>query len=87
MAANSKVTVKLFASLRELVGEGTLEWPVPETGILAGDLLKALVNEYPSIAGPARVARILVNRQYAGAETEVQPGDEVAIIPPVGGGA
>ncbi len=83
----ASLTVKLFASFREAVGEGSLNWPLPPTGSLtAGELLAALVAEYPALTGPARAARIMVNRQYAEAGTVLNSGDEVAFIPPVGGG-
>jgi molybdopterin converting factor small subunit len=85
---NNKVTIKLFAAFREVVGEGTLERPLPAEGnLLAGDLLTALIAEYPNLSNPAKAARIMVNRQYATLETRLSPGDEVAFIPPIGGGA
>jgi MoaD family protein len=82
-----KVTIKLFASFREAVGEGQLEWPLPDNeNITAGAVLETLVQEYPALTGPARACRIMVNRKYAGSTTELTEGDEVAFIPPVGGG-
>lgn len=83
----NKVTIKLFASFREALGRGSLEWPLPvEAPFTVGDLLAALTGEYPAIAGPARISRVMVNQRYAGTGTLLAPGDEVAFIPPVGGG-
>ncbi|MEI7556690.1 MoaD/ThiS family protein [Candidatus Chlorohelix sp.] len=85
---SSKVTVKLFASFREIIGSGSLEFPVPaNAGVTAGELLAQLVREYPALGGPARACRIMVNRQYADSSAALSPGDEVAFIPPVGGGS
>jgi MoaE-MoaD fusion protein len=73
-----RVTVKLFAGLRERAGwkqrelEGVVRvadvWPALELGDEPDGLLYA------------------VNRQYAGADRTLADGDEVALIPPVSGG-
>jgi len=84
---SAKVTIKLFASFREVVGEGSLDWPLPPSGSLtAGELLTALVAEYPALNGPSKAARIILNHQYASPEAILKAGDEIAFIPPVGGG-
>lgn len=80
-----KVKVKLFAAFREIAGQGELEWPVGP-GQTAGELLESLVGEYPGLAGGAKSALVMVNRRYATRQTALQPGDEVAFLPPVGGG-
>jgi molybdopterin converting factor small subunit len=85
---NRQLTIKLFAAFREVVGEGSLGWTMPAEGNLtAGELLTALIAQYPGLSNPAKAARIMVNRQYATLETRLAPGDEVAFIPPIGGGA
>ena len=73
-----RVTVKLFAGLRERAGwkERELDgvnrvadvWPALDLGDEPDGLLYA------------------VNRQYAGADRPLADGDEVALIPPVSGG-
>ena len=84
----SKVTVKLFASFREITGTGNLEFPLPLTDdYTAGELLAEIIQAYPALSGPARSCRIMVNRQYADTSTPLSPADEIAFIPPVGGGA
>ena len=76
-----RVTVKLFAGLRERAGtsERALDladgarvadvWPALALGDEPGGLLYA------------------VNKEYAAGERELAEGDEVALIPPVSGGA
>jgi len=73
-----RVTVRLFAGLRERAGYGEREledvgrvgdvWPRLQLGPEPAGLLYA------------------VNREYSAPERELQDGDEVAVIPPVSGG-
>ncbi len=80
-----QVTVRLFAGLRQRAGAPSLDVEVPEDGSVA-DLLSAL--EATPVGGlPARSFIVAVNREYAGGDVTVRAGDEVALIPPVSGGA
>lgn len=80
-----KVKVKLFAAFREVTGQSELDWPLGPNR-LAGELLESLVAEYPALAGGSKSALVMVNRRYATRQSSLQPGDEVAFLPPVGGG-
>ena len=80
-----RIKLKLFAAFRETVGQGDLDWPLGKNQT-AGDLLESLIGEYPGLAGSARSALVMVNRRYATRQTALNPGDEVAFLPPVGGG-
>ena len=74
-----RVTVRLFAGLRERAG-----WSSRELDGVArvGDVWAALdLGDQP--AG----LLYAVNREYASPERELADGDEVALIPPVSGGA
>jgi molybdopterin synthase catalytic subunit/molybdopterin converting factor small subunit len=75
-----RVTVKLFAALRERagVGERSLEL---DDGARVGDVWPQLElgDEPPGLL-------YAVNRNYADAASELADGDEVALIPPVSGG-
>ena len=73
------VFVRLFAGLRERAGSGRIEVELPE-GATVADLLAAME------LGP-RSCVAAVNREYAGPETPIAAGDEVALVPPVSGGA
>jgi molybdopterin synthase catalytic subunit/molybdopterin converting factor small subunit len=76
-----RVTVRLFAGLRERAGTGTRELELGD-GATAGDVWAALeLGERP---GGLAVA---VNRRYVGEAEPLADGDEVALIPPVSGGA
>jgi MoaD family protein len=80
-----KLKLKFFASWREIVGQSEIDWPWRE-GQSAEDVLTELIAEYPALAGAARNSLVMVNRRYADRQAALQAGDEVAFIPPVGGG-
>jgi molybdopterin synthase catalytic subunit len=76
-----KITVRLFAGLRELAGTGRRELELPEPA--------SVDDVWPALELGSEPAGLLyaVNRVYAERETELSEGDEVALIPPVSGGA
>ena len=76
-----KVRVRLFAMLRDRAGTDEVELDLPE-GARVGDALERLSD----VAGGMRVV-MAVNREYADAEAPLAAGDELALIPPVSGGA
>src|SRR3954454_11567662 len=78
-----RLTVRLFAGLRERAGAPTLQLDLPEEGTVA-DLLAALGGTPLDL--PDRSFIVAVNREYADPAAPVRAGDEVALIPPVSGG-
>lgn len=79
-----KITVRLFASLRERTGVSTLTRSVPD-GTTAGALLASLEEDLPALRAAGRIA-LAVNSEYTGTEQRLHDGDELALIPPVSGG-
>src|ERR687888_2260534 len=75
------VRVRLFAMLRERAGRDELELELPD-GARVADALAAVDD---LAAGLPLV--LAVNREYARAEAPLHAGDELALIPPVSGGA
>ena len=76
-----RVTVRLFAGLREHAGTGRRELELSD-GARVGDVWPALeLGEEP--AGLV----FAVNRAYVERDSSLAEGDEVALIPPVSGGA
>src|SRR3954454_9694279 len=75
------VRVRLFAQLRERAGRDAVELDLPD-GARVADALAALDD----VAGGLPVV-MAVNREYAGAEHVLSAGDELALVPPVSGGA
>ena len=76
-----KIAVRLFAGLRELAGTRTIEVELPE-GATAADVWPAL-----ALGDEPRGLLLAINRSYAQRETTLAEGDEIALIPPVSGGA
>jgi len=78
-----EVTVRLFATLRERAGAPSLTLELPDGArvhdALASDVLAPLAEGVPLV--------MAVNREYADAERVLDPGDELALIPPVSGGS
>ena len=78
-----RVRLRFFAALREQMGAGA-ERVVP-SGTTVGALWRTLVAERRALAGiPVRFA---VNETYVGASHRLADGDELAVFPPVSGGA
>ncbi|HZV72210.1 MAG TPA: molybdenum cofactor biosynthesis protein MoaE [Conexibacter sp.] len=75
------VRIRLFAMLRERAGASELSLELPD-GARVRDALAAV--EQLAAGLPLVMA---VNRAYADADTPLAPGDELALIPPVSGGA
>jgi molybdopterin converting factor subunit 1 len=80
-----KVTVRLFAGLRERAGAQHVDIELPE-GALVGDLLAAMGSTPVGRLEPGQCV-VAINREYAPATAVVSADDEVALIPPVSGGA
>jgi MoaE-MoaD fusion protein len=78
-----EVTIRLFAMLRERAGAGELRLELPE-GARVRDALAA-----PQVAALAEGLPLVmaVNREYAAEDVPLSPGDELALVPPVSGGA
>jgi MoaE-MoaD fusion protein len=80
-----KLTVRLFAMLRERAGADSVEIELPE-GATAEDALAAL-RAAPGLDELDRLPlRLAVNREYADPGQALTPGDELAAVPPVSGG-
>jgi MoaE-MoaD fusion protein len=75
------VRIRLFAGLRERAGRSELELELPD-GARVEDALRAVDDLADGI--PLVVA---VNREYAPRDALLHAGDELALIPPVSGGA
>jgi molybdopterin converting factor subunit 1 len=80
-----RVTVRLFARLRDIAGATELVRETPAVAT-AGDLWRALVAEFPDMARYDSSISTAVNADYAKMGTALSDGDEVAFLPPVSGG-
>jgi len=80
-----RVTVKLFARLRDIAGTPELTREVA-SGATVGSLWQQLATEFPDIASYERSISTAVNADYARRNHVLADGDEVAFLPPVSGG-
>jgi MoaE-MoaD fusion protein len=76
-----QIRLRLFAGLRERAGADEVELELPD-GARVGDALERL--QWLTDGVPVVMA---INREYADAATPLSPDDELALIPPVSGGA
>jgi molybdopterin synthase catalytic subunit len=81
-----RIRVRLFAIQRELVGAREVDLELP-AGSSIEAAWTALVALHPTLASGRAYVRFARNADYADADTPLTDGDELAIIPPVSGGA
>ena len=79
------MTVLFFGVLRERFGEEERLEQFPGTSV--GDVLRYYRVVAPELGDLWNSIAVAVNRQYADAARGVFDGDEVALLPPVSGGA
>jgi molybdopterin converting factor subunit 1 len=80
-----RVTVRLFARLRDIAGAAELARDIP-SGSTIGNVWRQLATDFPELAPYERSISSAVNLDYARMDTELRDGDEVAFLPPVSGG-
>jgi len=80
-----RVTVKLFARLRDIAGADELTRDIP-AGATIASVWRELASEFPALSEYERSISTAVNLDYARMNTEVRDGDEIAFLPPVSGG-
>jgi molybdopterin synthase catalytic subunit len=81
-----KVTVRLFAQQRQLVGWRQRAFDLPDGSPVSATWTR-LVKEWPELAPGRSSVRFARNAVYADPDDLLADGDEVAIIPPVAGGS
>jgi len=80
------IEVLLFARLRELVGQDRVVVQRQELSTVR-DVWDGLCAQHPQVDGFGKSLLISVNQEFAGWDTTVREGDELAFFPPVSGGA
>ena len=79
------VHVRLFASAREAAGVGHLLLELPD-GATVRDAIAAVTTQHP-LVGEIRHMIVAKDRDYVTPDSRLEDGSEVALIPPVSGGA
>lgn len=80
-----RVRVLAFARLRELLGSAAHELELAEPATVA-DVWNALSAQHADIGALAASSRIARNGRVVSRGEQVGEGDELALLPPVGGG-
>ena len=80
-----RVTVRLFARLRDLAGTGEMIRDVPESATVQ-TVWTSLTTDMPPLGQYEGSMSVAVNAEYARMATALHDGDEVAFLPPVSGG-
>jgi len=80
------VHVLFFGVLKDLAGQGGESLDLPESATL-GDVLSHYEARIPRLKEWVFSIAMSVNQEYAGPEAKLSQGDEIALLPPVSGGA
>jgi molybdopterin synthase catalytic subunit len=80
-----RITVRLFAQQRQLVGWKTRELELADGATIAS-AWDELVRGWPVLAPGGESVRFARNADYTDAGEPLHDGDELAVIPPVAGG-
>src|ERR1035438_9344204 len=81
-----RVRVLFFGILKEIVGKPADEIDLPD-GASVRDVLAHYGSQMPRLRESLPSLALAVNQQYAGPDTKLKPDDEIALLPPVSGGA
>lgn len=81
-----QVTIRLFARFKEIAGTGKLTEQVAE-GVTVAQVVALLSKRFEHLPLAQEQTILSVNQDFATPDTILQDGDEVAIFPPVSGGA
>jgi MoaE-MoaD fusion protein len=80
-----KIHVQFYAQLRDLVGMRELDLDVAE-GATVRDLLEEIYAQQPALRSHDKSILIGAGVEFVDRNYELQPGEEIAIMPPVQGG-
>ncbi len=81
-----QIRVLFFGVLKDLVGCSTESVELPE-GARLTELLAHYSGKYPRVREMLPSVALSVNQEYSAGERALESGDEVALLPPVSGGA
>jgi molybdopterin converting factor subunit 1 len=81
-----RVRVLFFGMLKDIVGKPEEMIELPE-GATVRDVLAHFESQFPRLRKSLPSLALAVNQQYAGPATKLSLDDEVALLPPVSGGA
>ena len=77
--------VLLFAQLTQAIGKDRITIEL-SNGATVNEALNKLAQNHEVIAQMRNSLAVAINEQYCNADTEIEDGDTLALIPPVSGG-
>lgn len=81
-----KVRARFFGLYRELVGSNQTELEIDDNSNLA-KFKQKLLTVFPQLSKFKEVMLLAVNSEYGTSEQKIKDGDEIAVLPPLSGGA
>jgi MoaE-MoaD fusion protein len=81
-----RVQVLFFGILKDIVGRALDAIELPDDASVR-DVLARYESQFPKLKESLPSLAVAVNQQYAGSDTKLRADDEVALLPPVSGGA
>jgi molybdopterin converting factor subunit 1 len=81
-----RVRILFFGMLKELAGRASDTIDVAENALVA-DVLRHYESQIPRLKDVFPSVALAVNQQYSGPDTKLKTDDEIALLPPVSGGA
>ena len=85
MTDSITVTVKLFAAYQDAYGAPDIVLEMPQ-GATVEQVCDRVLLDRPQLAPLKGMTQFGVNLEFVSAETIVNNGDEIVLIPPVSGG-
>lgn len=83
--ANYNLKVRLFAILKDVVGESEITITVP-CGVTVSYLNNEILKKYPQLRSFSNKFVTSVNYKVTSSDTMISFNDEIALLPPVSGG-
>jgi MoaD family protein len=80
-----KVCAHFFAQLRDIVGSQTADVDLADEATVS-DLLENLYQKFPSLRAHDKNILVGAGVEFVDRNYQLQPGDEISIMPPVQGG-
>lgn len=80
-----KISVLLFASLREAVGAARVEMEMP-AGATPRQIAAALAERHPRLRPHLPAMAFAIDEEFVAGDAAVQDAKELALLPPVSGG-
>jgi MoaE-MoaD fusion protein len=81
-----RIRVLLFGVLKDATGHSSEVVDLPD-GARIHDLLARYVHRFPRLAAMMPALAVSVNQEYSRTDRELAADDEIALLPPVSGGA